>query len=122
MGIWKPISSCRGSCDCRSYPQTSARPKKDKHSSSPNPTNFYITQTHSVGKWIVAMVVYPDAKNYEGRKIMVYKAQIGRLINQTNLDPHFCEHKTCLSPFARFEPTTEGWNAAIKLITILDGQ
>lgn len=32
------------------------------------------------------------------------------------LDPHFCEHKCCISPFARLEPTEAGWTLGLKML------
>ena len=38
--------------------------------------------------------------------------------NLKELDPHFTE-ETTIKPFARFEPTTEGWLKAVELLNAL---
>jgi len=85
----------------------------------PDPRKFEIKFTWSVGGYTVADVLYPDAKNYEGRKFIVYKATEAEVRAAKFLDPHFCESKDHLSPFARFEPTEEGWAAALELVKAL---
>jgi len=86
---------------------------------APDPRNFNILQYDAMegrDAWIAVEVQYPDATNYEGRKIMVFRATRERFLEECEnfLDPHFCEGKH-LSPFARFEPTEEGWGAAVEL-------
>jgi hypothetical protein len=66
--------------------------------------------------WLVAQVTYPDAG---GRKIMLYNATYAELYAAKFLDPHFCDDKSHLSPFARFEPTDDGWTAAVQLCTLM---
>jgi len=66
-------------------------------------------KSSAVNGYIVIYVHYPDCKNYEGFKIMVYKSNLTSLIKQGHLDPHFSDNKKYLSPIARFEPTPEGW-------------
>jgi hypothetical protein len=90
---------------------------------NPNPKNFEITRIHQTTKdWCVVEVKYPDATNYEGRKVMLYRSSISVVACQNRLDPHFCDEKDCLSPFARFEPTPEGWDAAVTLALTLQMQ
>ena len=88
-----------------------------KHSGWDDPTNFEILRTRSIGSWCVLEVQYPNATNYEGRKIMVYRRTLVKILqgimDQKRLDPHFAEHS--VSPFARFEPTAAGWTAAVTL-------
>jgi hypothetical protein len=94
--------------------------------SNPNPEVFRILEWKRfnitrAGKdeWaLVVKVHYPDAKNFEGQKIMVYKdpnidtlADLLRLTG-SRLDPHFAEHGIC--PVARFPPTPKGWHHAIE--------
>ena len=80
---------------------------------NPDPKNFVIERAEMIGLHVVAEVVYPDCKNYEGRKILVFKGcTIAYLAKQEFLDPHFCHNSTHPSPFARFEPTEDGWYAA----------
>lgn len=82
---------------------------------NPVPTNFRVIKTLTHGQYVVAMVRYPDARNYEGLKIMVYKGVTPNdLAKASFLDPHFCESKAHISPLARFEPTEEGWRMAVR--------
>jgi hypothetical protein len=83
---------------------------------NPDPDNFTITRAISVRSWVIIMAVYPDATNYEGQKVMVYRNTTIKAVKaQKRLDPHFCDHPGHLSPFARFEPTEAGWAAAMAL-------
>jgi hypothetical protein len=86
----------------------------------PDPYNFRIVRGEENGNWVVIEVHYPDCNNYEGLKILLYRGiPLTKLRAQKRLDPHFCDHKGCISPFARFEPTEEGWAAALTLSKIL---
>ena len=86
----------------------------------PDPSKFNILRMKEVGDyWVVVEVMYHEAKNYEGRKIMVYRANSEEIQACDILDPHFCDGKH-LSPFARFEPTKAGWAAAMSIATILN--
>ena len=76
--------------------------------SNPNPTNFVILHEQNIGKYLILHVKYPDCKNFEGQKLMVYKGfkNSEELLkhNLFKLDPHFRNDKG--SPIARFAPTT----------------
>lgn len=87
--------------------------------SNPDPRNFSIERAVQINDWCVVEVHYPDATNYEGRKIMVYRTTIEFLRSQHFLDPHFCDGPEHISPFARFEPTNSGWIAAVVLAETL---
>ena len=80
---------------------------------NPNPRRFTILRVEEVRNSTIVEVQYPDAKNYEGRKIMVFLGVGLGLPKKEVLDPHFCDDGSHLSPFARFEPTVAGWVAAI---------
>lgn len=80
---------------------------------NPDPRNFRVLRHFPVGPWLVVEVLYPDCRNYEGKKIMLYRAPSSVLRVLSSLDPHFCDHADHLSPFARFEPTPRGWDAAV---------
>ena len=89
----------------------------------------------SAALWVVSLVVAlacfgalpstasahgggPDATNYEGEKILLYlDTQLSAFYAAEALDPHFCEGDH-LKPFARFEPTIDGWSAAVQLATL----
>jgi len=86
---------------------------------NPNPRNFKILRTDEQAHATVVEIVYPDAKNYEGRKILVYLHPLATITAQRVLDPHFCDDRTHLSPFARFEPTATGWEVACALAAVI---
>jgi len=82
---------------------------------NPDPQNFRIGRSLDMDPWFIFEVTYPDCTNYEGKKILVYKnTNIIDIIRQKSMDPHFSDNKKFRSPFARFVPTNEGWEAAIK--------
>ncbi len=81
---------------------------------SPNPRNFQILEAGMNEAFTILKVKYPDCKNYEGMKILVYKGHVLKeLVRQAELDPHFCDKH--LSPIARFAPTEEGIKLALSL-------
>ena len=86
----------------------------------PDPTVFSILDFKQVGHLLLVKVRYPQATNYEGVKILLYRnTTIQELIAQgarCGIDPHFSESKDFKSPFARFEPTELGWDAACALL------
>ena len=87
---------------------------------NPDPYNYKILKSIQVGRALVVKIKYPDATNYEGVKVLVYKsATLTDLRLQHFIDPHFSKNKKFLSPFARFEPTKIGWSAALKLAKTL---
>jgi len=80
---------------------------------TPDMSLFYIVRNEQVGKNVIAEIRYPHCKNFDGRKILVYlNMTIDKLWDQKELDPHFCVLESAVSPFARFEPTPAGWEAA----------
>jgi hypothetical protein len=75
-------------------------------------TNFTVKdtlecQTKDGTHYCMLWINYPDAKNYNGDKILVYKNKLTQILSITALDPHFLEDG--ISPIARFEPTIRGW-------------
>lgn len=88
-------------------------PEKEYVSINPNPKNFRIEALIELENTYVE-VFYPDAKNYEGRKVMVYKGKVAeQIMKAAELDPHFSDKG--LSPIARFAPTTEGKFIAMRV-------
>ena len=96
---------------------------KNKHafipSGNPDPYNFRVLEAEQQGSYIILKVNYPDCKNYEGDKILVYKAALKEILNQKNLDPHFTDNEKVLSPIARFTPNADGWRNAVKFVKML---
>lgn len=56
---------------------------------NPDPRNFEILRSVRVKSFTIVEINYPDCKNYEGNKIMVYEATVEELTAQGHLDPHF---------------------------------
>jgi hypothetical protein len=85
----------------------------------PDPRNFSVHQIKEIGDYVVASVKYANCTNYEGRKILLYRALTWQNCrNMGVLDPHFSGHPT-LDPLARFEPTSAGWEMAIASAKVL---
>ena len=79
---------------------------------NPDPINFEILELKQVGLNVVARIKYPDCTNFEGIKICVYLGTNCNMIRSLkSIDPHFDNNS--LSPFARFKPNNNGWEAAI---------
>ena len=74
----------------------------------PNPARFEIVSVESFGSHVVATVRYPDARNFDGVKVAVYRATDAELRAAKWLDPHFSEKPGPLVPVARYEPTERG--------------
>jgi hypothetical protein len=70
------------------------------------PHRFSIVWAVETGPFCIAMIRYPDATTYGGKKLLVYQASENALRQAESLDPHFTE--TGLSPIARFIPTERG--------------
>lgn len=105
MGVIKWFSS--SSCD------TNKTTQQNVINSNPDPSNFKILKYKEIKNNLVIHIEYPDSKNYEGKKILLYRNLLHiELIRQKIIDPHFSENNNFYSPFSRFEPTISGWNTA----------
>lgn len=87
---------------------------------TPDPTRARIVRVREANGHAIVEVIYPDTTNYEGRKFLFYKNTTEKQVraqadSKHGLDPHFLDNKNFLTPFARFEPTDEGWWAALTL-------
>lgn len=89
---------------------------------NPNKHNFSVVRRLDIGKVVVVEVKYPDCRNHDGKKILVYdkKEIFERGVRNKSLDPHFLEIGN--SPVARFEPSETGWIFAISFAKVLSGQ
>lgn len=75
----------------------------------PKPDNWKIVEASEVEGFLILTINYPDCKNYEGNKILVFEdLTLVQLVNQRLIDPHFFEDSKFKSPIARFEPTKRG--------------
>lgn len=80
---------------------------------NPDPANYTIIDTLTIGNLLIVEIKYPSCHNYEGKKILVYEGVSWRKLREQELiDPHFSNNKKFLSPIARFEPTEKGWRMA----------
>lgn len=80
---------------------------------NPNPKNYKVLKVTEIGNFIVMKINYPDARNYEGNKILIFKnAKLVDLINARSIDPHFSNIDK-LTPYARFRPDDDGWKMAV---------
>lgn len=97
----------------------SSYPEYSPVAGNPNPNRFIIKEIHSKGDNHVVKIEYPDARNYEGNKILVYyNVPLHKITSSDNLDPHFADNGS-LAPFARLEPTEKGWEYACMLASML---
>lgn len=113
MGVFKMFSSS-------SYDNKPTVVYETKYLPNPNPNNFTIEDSLQIKNNVIVLINYHDATNYEGKKILVFQNYtINQLEKRKSIDPHFSESKQFKSPFARFEPTEQGWNAAIKLCKLI---
>lgn len=77
---------------------------------NPDPKNYKFLDTFQIGKYLIVEMLYPDCKNYEGKKILVYKdVTFKELQKQKLIDPHFSDNRKFRSPIARFEPSQRGF-------------
>jgi len=113
MGVFKMFSS-----SCSDSSRTIIQEKiVYKQLPNPDPSNYKILREKSIGKYLLIVVNYPDCKNYEGNKILLYEnVTMQQLTKQKLVDPHFSDNAKFYSPIARFEPTEKGWKMALKFI------
>lgn len=89
---------------------------------NPDPAKWELIEDFSAGDYIVLRLRYPNCTNYEGVKLLVYKATLSQLVKQKTLDPHFSNQESYLSPIARFEPTDSGWVDATEFARLKNRQ
>jgi hypothetical protein len=95
-------------------PVSAARPR-----GTPNPWRFTVERHFQAGPFAVLEVTYPDCLNFEGRKILVCRADAVQLCGAEALDPHFYEGSPLI---ARINPGRGGWDTATKLAQFLAWQ
>lgn len=112
MGVSVLGRSSSSSYGCSSSPSV---PPQLRPAGNPDPHNYRIGALKYVGAYMVLAVKYPNCKNYEGKKILVYKdVELEQLLHQPGgIDPHFSDATTNKSPIARFQPTDQGWDMAV---------
>src|SRR5258707_315246 len=61
---------------------------------NPNPKNWRLIKSQTIGRYYIIEVNYPDCTNYEGNKILMFKDTTwNNLRNQGAIDPHFSDNK-----------------------------
>ena len=89
---------------------------------NPDPGNYEILASESVGDYLIMRIKYLDCVNYEGVKILMFRGCTLDMLNvQKLIDPHFSDNDKMHSPIARFEPTKRGWNMAYRLAVYYTG-
>lgn len=106
MGVFKMFSSSMYDSNSSDY----------ECNNNPNPRNFSILRESEIKRGRIALLVhYPDATNFEGKKIIILSTEDYNLVKSTNiLDPHFSD--TGQTVIARFAPTENGWSDALKFL------
>ncbi len=85
---------------------------------NPDPKNYSIKSETITDKHTILYVNYPDAKNYEGDKVIVLTGT-EKVDKHKPLDPHFDKKGRII---ARFKPDYEGLGMAIKFVHMLEGK
>lgn len=123
MGVIKHFSSGSNSNNGNSRCIRLASSGITKETVNNNNTNivyvdrFKIMATHQEGKNIAVLIKYPDNTNYNGNKIVVFKNKTKEQVSKMKeIDPHFLPDNNII---ARFEPTNEGWELAIKFLKLI---
>lgn len=105
---------CFGGSTCSSSPYA-------VEDSNPNPSKFMIMNEKYVNGFLVIHVLYPNCRNFEGNKLLVYREKgitnSKELLKRTGkkLDPHFSNNE--ISPVARFIPNEEGLMLCERMIS-----
>ena len=111
MGMRGPFS--RSSFSSYDLPET----KNVNKLPNPDPNNYKILRSLTFNNWVLLEVKYPDCTNYEGRKLLLFRnTTLDKIMSQKSLDPHFSNNVKFISPFARFEPSNDGWIFAAKFM------
>lgn len=96
----------------KTCPAKEKSPPRSNPDLNPDPRYFKVLAQQAIGPHLILIVKYPNCANYEGEKILVFlNTDFKVLDKQGFIDPHFSDKKG-IYPFARFEPTEDGWKAA----------
>lgn len=108
--------SCLGRSSYSSYEAPKNEPMV---SGNPDPLKYKIEGYLNHGRWLLLKVNYPDCRNFEGNKLLLFKdTTIEEIQKQGSLDPHFSNVTDKKSPVARFEPTDLGMRIAQAVMTL----
>ena len=123
LGLFSSCSESRTVSDKPSAPAVLVQPSiflgEPKAPADPKPSNFHVRRAEERGRYLIVLVQYPNATNYNGYKLLLYRGVSAEtLLQQKLLDPHFDENECSISPIARFEPTAQGWAMAEALCRV----
>lgn len=94
--------------------------KQNNKNVNPDPSKYEIIDYVEDNSHLLILIKYHGCTNYEGLKLLLFRnCTLEQLKQQKDIDPHFSNNKTKISPFARFEPTMHGVAAAKQLIELL---
>ncbi len=79
---------------------------------NPDPKKWEVLRTHETDHYTALLMKYPNCKNREGEKILVFEAKADDILKQKEIDPHFGDGDL-IYPIARFQPNGEGWADAV---------
>ena len=99
MGVGYKLSSWEDGYDIPSYGMntTDTKPSAD----------FVIQSCEYFEPYTLLDIVYEEASNYGGRKLLVYLGDVTKtLLNSNHIDPHFLEGG--LAPLIRIRPSQAG--------------
>ena len=104
-------------CDSPRYFYETVERVVEKKLPNPDPSNYSIIDSWTHKNYLLVKITYPDCKNYEGTKILLYhNVTLKKLKGQKLIDPHFSENTKYYSPIARFVPTKLGWLMGKELV------
>jgi hypothetical protein len=113
MGMFKMFSKSSLDNDRGLFSRYADTPDVVYVSQNPDPLHYKIKQSEVIGTFLLLWVNYPDCKNYEGNKILLFQGvTLAALKKQKAIDPHFSDSQKYHHPIARFVPTEEGWAMA----------
>ena len=84
----------------------------------PDPFRFTVLKSHCEGGLTLAEILYHGCINYEGKKILLFRKDISKLLTLDHLDPHFLDDDAN-GLLARFVPTQEGWELGLRALKSL---
>lgn len=105
-------------------PTQQAPTKKEELVRRFDPSEYKVLAAFEKNGYVALKIRYPDAVNFGGIKILVYKCTLAEIINQIEKDPHFDSRpfSEYLSPVARFRPSDEGWQIALLFMDKIDSR
>lgn len=83
----------------------------------PRPDRYEILDFIEIGDYLGLKIRYANCTNFDGLKILVFRATVKDLVRAKHIDPHFADYAIPESHLktlvARFQPDDSGWLHAI---------